>query len=431
MKIFFFTLGCKVNQYETVILKNIFLKENFKIAATKEEAEIFIINSCTVTKTSDKKINKIINQIKNINKNPIIVLTGCFAQAFPENYDFFKKVNIVTGNTNKFKLPEILKEFLKSKEDVVLIEKHNFKTPYSNLNIKKVFKTPRAFLKIQDGCNRVCSYCIIPKARGFLKSKPLEEIVKEAETVSKSGCCEIVLVGINLSCYGEDLKNKTLIDVVENLALIKTVKRIRLSSIEPNLLNEKDISILKNQEKFCPQFHFSLQSGSDSTLKRMKRNYNKELYLKIVETIFKNFKNPSITTDIIVGFPGETEKEFKETLNFVEQVGFFKVHIFPYSKREGTLAEKMPNQILEEEKKRRVKILQNIANKTNEKFLNSQKERILNVLFETQKNNIFSGYSKNYAYVKVFSKKNLIGQIKNVKIKSVEHGNLFGEILDN
>lgn len=215
MKIFFFTLGCKVNQYETVILKNIFLKENFKIASTREEAEVFIINSCTVTSASDRKINKLINQIKNINKNPIIVLTGCFAQAFPQNYDFFKKVNIVTGNTNKFKLPEILKEYLKNKKNIVLIEKHEIKTPYSNLNIKKVFKTPRAFLKIQDGCNRVCSYCIIPKARGFVKSKPIEQIIEEAKTVSKNGCCEIVLVGINLSCYGQDLKNKTLVDVVK------------------------------------------------------------------------------------------------------------------------------------------------------------------------------------------------------------------------
>lgn len=430
MKIFFFTLGCKVNQYETVILKNIFLKQNFQISTKAEEAEIFIINSCTVTSASDRKINKLINRIKNIKKNAVIALTGCFPQAFPFKKTFFNKVNIVTGNSNKFKLAEILKEYLKNKEKVVLIEQHELKKPFENLTIKKVFKTPRAFIKIQDGCNQFCTYCIIPKARGYLKSKPIEKIVEEAENVSKKGCLEIVLTGINLSLYGKDLKNSNLIAVVKNISKIETIKRIRLSSLEPNLFSKEDFLTLKEEEKFCPHFHFSLQSGSNLVLKKMGRHYNKTEYLKTVEFINKTFNNPSITTDIIVGFPSETKEEFEKTLKFVEEVGFFKVHIFPYSKREGTKAAQMPNQIPKEEKKLRVKILQEIANKTNKKFLNNQLNKTLEVLFETKNNDEYVGYSKNYCQVTATSNNNLTGKIKKVRITNLKNNNLTGEILN-
>ncbi len=429
MEIFFFTLGCKVNQYETVILKNIFLKQNFKISNKPEEAKIFIINSCTVTSASDRKINKLINKIKNIKKDAIIVLTGCFPQAFPFKETFFNKVDIVTGNSNKFKLVEILQNYLKNKEKVVLIKEHELKKPFENLTIKKVFKTPRAFIKIQDGCNQFCTYCIIPKARGYLKSKPIEKIMEECETVSKKGCLEIVLTGINLSLYGKDLKNFNLIDVVKNISKIESVKRIRLSSLEPNLFSKEDLLTLKEKEKFCPQFHFSLQSGSNLILEKMGRHYNKTNYLKTVEFINKTFKNPSITTDIIVGFPGETKEEFEKTLKFVEEVGFFKVHVFPYSKREGTKAAKMPFQIPKEEKKLRVKILQDIANKMNVKFLNKQINKTLETLFETKNNDEYVGYSKNYCPVKITSNENLIGKIKKVKITSLKENNLTGKIL--
>ncbi len=430
MKIFFFTLGCKVNQYETVVLKNIFLKKNFKISEDEKSADIYIINSCTVTSSSDRKINRLINKIKNINNNAIIVLTGCFPQAFPEKYNFFNKVDVVTGNTNKFYIPEILNKYFEDGKKIVEIQ--NFKTYSSNKNfyIEKVFKTPRAFIKIQDGCNKYCTYCIIPKARGNLKSKPIEKIVLEAKNVSENGCCEVVLTGINLSCYGKDLKNISLIDVIKAISNIEKVKRIRLSSLEPNLLKLEDFIFLKNEEKFCPQFHFSLQSGSNSTLKRMGRFYDKNSYRKTVDLIFNLFKNPSITTDIIVGFPGETKEEFEETLNFVEEIGFFKVHIFPFSKRKGTKAATMLNQISREEKKERAKILKKVAEKTNHMFLQTQKGKILSVLFETKNNETFIGYSKNYSSVKVFHKHNICSKIKNVIINEVENSILKGEILN-
>ena len=430
MKIFFFTLGCKVNQYETVILKNIFLKNKFKISEDEKSADIFIINSCTVTSSSDKKINRLINKIKNIKQNAIIALTGCFPQAFPERYDFFNKVNIVTGNTNKFKLPDLLNKYLENKEKIVEIENSESYNTLENLHIEKVFKTPRAFIKIQDGCNKYCTYCIIPKARGILKSKPIEKIVLEAKNVSESGCCEAVLTGINLSCYGKDLKNVSLIDAVKAISNVEKIKRIRLSSLEPNLLKLEDFIFLKNEEKFCPQFHFSLQSGSDSTLKRMGRFYDKNSYKKTVELIFKLFKNPSITTDIIVGFPGETKEEFEETLNFVKEIGFFKVHIFPYSKRKGTKAAEMLYQISKEEKKQRAKILKKVAEETNFNFLKTQKGKTLKVLFETKYNETFTGYSENYSPVKVPCKHNICGKIRNVIIKEVEKNILKGEIIN-
>ena len=429
MKVFFFTLGCKVNQYETVILKNIFLKQNFELAKEKEDANIYIINSCTVTSTSDRKINKLINQIKNINKNGVIALTGCIPQAFTNREDIFKKVSIVTGNQDKFKLPEILKKFLEEKNKIIDIKEHEKKEDFNNFKIEKTFKTPRAFLKIQDGCNRFCTYCIIPKARGFIKSKSLETIVEESKTIAENGCLEIVLVGINLSFFGKDIKNINLIDAVKACSSVEKIKRVRLSSLEPNLLTNEQFLTLSKEEKFCPQFHFSLQSGSNTTLKRMGRHYDKDEYIKSVNYIFKIFKNPSITTDIIVGFPGETEEEFKESLDFIERIGFSRVHIFPYSKRPGTKAATMENQLSREEKKARVKRMEEVAKKSTEKFLQNQIGKTLEILFETKKNDIYNGYSKNYCMVKTFSKEDICGKIEKVKIKSLKDGILEGEIL--
>lgn len=429
MKVFFFTLGCKVNQYETVILKNLFLKQNFEIANTPEFADIFIINSCTVTSTSDRKINRLINKIKNIKKNPIIVLTGCFPQAFPEEKKIFEKVSIVTGNQNKFKLVDIIQKYIKNKNKIIEIEKHEKNRKFCDFKIEKIFKKPRAFIKIQDGCNRFCTYCIIPKARGFIRSKPIEKIVEETKIFCKKGCSEIVLVGINLSFFGKDLENINLVDAVKACSSIPNIKRVRLSSLEPNLLTKEQFLSLKNEEKFCPHFHFSLQSGSDETLKRMGRHYNKNSYIETVKYIFEIFENPSITTDIIVGFPGETEDEFKETLDFIEKIGFSKVHIFPYSKRPGTKAATMPNQLSKEEKKLRVKRMEEIAKKTNKIFLKNQIGKILSVLFETEKEKIYSGYSKNYCIVKVFSEENICFKIKDILITKQNEGYLEGEIL--
>lgn len=430
MKIFFFTLGCKVNQYETTLLKNIFIAKNFEIAKNEQEANIFIINSCTVTATSDKKVSKLINRIKNINKNAVVALTGCLPQAFPEKMEYIKNVDIITGNTNKLKLPELVEEFIENKTKTIYVKSHEKNSSFNNEIIKKVFKIPRAFIKIQDGCDRFCTYCIIPKARGFITSKPLDILKQEVQNVCENGCCEVVLTGINLSCYGKDFKNINIMDAIKAVLSVSGVKRLRLSSLEPNLLKKDDILSLSRKEKFCPQFHFSLQSGCNSVLKRMGRHYNKDEYIENVNFIFKNFSNPSITTDIIVGFPGETKQEFEESLNFVEYIGFSRVHIFPYSKRPGTKAAIMPNQIPSEIKKERAKIMSNVAKKSTEKFLKNQQNKILQVLFETNSGDMYKGYSKNYCLVKVKSTSNICGKIKNVKITNFEKNYLVGTIIN-
>lgn len=430
MKIFFFTLGCKVNQYETTLLKNIFISKNFEVTENIQEANIFIINSCTVTATSDKKVNKLINKIKNVNRNAIVALTGCLPQAFPEKMEYVKNVDIITGNTNKLKLPELLEEFIKNKTRNIYVEAHKKNVNFDNTIIKKVFKTPRAFIKIQDGCDRFCTYCIIPKARGFITSKPLNILKQEVQNVCENGCCEVVLTGINLSCYGKDFENINIIDAIKTVLSVKGVERLRLSSLEPNLLKKDDILFLSKEERFCPQFHFSLQSGCNSVLKRMGRHYNKNEYIENVKFIFKHFSNPSITTDIIVGFPGETNQEFEESLHFVERIGFSRVHIFPYSKRPGTKAANMPNQIPSEIKKERAKIMSNAAKKSTEKFLKNQQNKILQVLFETNSEGIYKGYSKNYCLVKVKFNSNICGKIKNVKITNFEKQYLIGTIID-
>ncbi len=247
--------------------------------------------------------------------------------------------------------------------------------------------------------------------------------------VAENGCLEIVLVGINLSFFGKELKNINLIDAVKACSSVEKIKRVRLSSLEPNLLTKEQLLTLSEEEKFCPQFHFSLQSGSNTTLKRMGRHYDKKEYIKSVDYIKKVFKNPSITTDIIVGFPGETEEEFKESLDFIEKIGFSRVHIFPYSKRPGTKAATMENQLSKEEKKARAKRMKEIAKKSTEKFLQNQVGETLEVLFETKKNDIYNGYSKNYCMVKTFSKEEICGRIEKVKIKSLKDSILEGEIL--
>ena len=430
MKIFFFTLGCKVNQYETTLLKNIFIAKNFEIAKNEQEANIFIINSCTVTATSDKKVSKLINRIKKINKNAVVALTGCLPQAFPEKMEYIKNVDIITGNTNKLKLPELVEKFIENKTKTIYVKSHEKNSSFNNEIIKKVFKIPRAFIKIQDGCDRFCTYCIIPKARGFITSKPLDILKQEVQNVCENGCCEVVLTGINLSCYGKDFKNINIMDAIKAVLSVSGVKRLRLSSLEPNLLKKDDILSLSRKEKFCPQFHFSLQSGCNSVLKRMGRHYNKDEYIENVNFIFKNFSNPSITTDIIVGFPGETKQEFEESLNFVEYIGFSRVHIFPYSKRPGTKAAIMPNQIPSEIKKERAKIMSNVAKKSTEKFLKNQQNKILQVLFETNSGDMYKGYSKNYCLVKVKSTSNICGKIKNVKITNFEKNYLVGTIIN-
>lgn len=423
------TLGCKVNQYESKVMGENLNKSGYNQSENKNIADIFIINTCTVTSVSDSKNRKIIRKIKSNNPNSIIVLSGCMPQAYPEDYNIFNDCNIVIGNTNRNNITKYIDEYLKNKKQIIAIEKHkNKNAKFEKTSVESFGKRTRAFVKIQDGCNRFCSYCIIPYARGRVRSKPINELKDELKNLALNGYKEIVLVGINLSTYGEDI-NLNLYDAVKCASSIEGIKRVRLGSIEPELIQDY-IEKFAEEEKFCPQFHLSLQSGSDNTLKRMNRQYTAKEYKKIVELIRKSFKNSSITTDIMVGFPGEDEKEFEESLAFADEIGFAKSHVFQYSRRKGTKADKFINQVDEETKAKRSKKMIKITNKSMKNFLNSQIGLVEEVLFETKdKNDYWTGYTKNYVQVKVKSKETLNGKIKNVKIGSVNNSFCYGNIV--
>lgn len=416
MNVSFITLGCKVNQIETEGIREMLLQNGFT-ADDKKSADIVLINSCTVTGESDKKVRRILSSSRNKNPDAIIVLTGCLPQAFPEKAKELP-ADIITGTKNRGAILELIKKAVSEKEKIVNIEKHQPRESFENISVSSFEGHTRAFMKIQDGCDRFCSYCIIPYARGHLRSKSLSDISAEAKTLSENGYKEITLTGINLSYYGILEKTK-LSDAVLAVSETEGIERIRLGSLQPDLIDEKMAKEFKKSEKFCPQFHLSLQSGSSSVLKRMNRPYSAEDFEKTVVLLRKIFPDALFTTDIIVGFPGETEEEFLETLEFARKIGFLKVHVFPYSKRDGTPAAEMENQVSPEIKTRRKKRLISVCEEQREKIIKSFIGKEVEVLVETKtKNGFCSGYTKNY--IPILLKGNYpAGEI--IKVKGLEY----------
>lgn len=426
MKVFIFTLGCKVNQYESQAILESFIKNGFEKTNDLKESDVIIVNSCTVTAESDKKVRKILHKVKKENPKSIVVLTGCMPQAFPEKASAWPEADIIVGNANKNNIIDAVKKFINSQDKISRIE--NFLNTYDDFKIENFNDRTRAFVKIEDGCNRFCSYCIIPYSRGRVRSKNLENLKDEIENLAKNGYQEIVLVGINLSCYGQDI-GKTLCDAIEVVASVEKIKRVRLGSLEPEQMDEHFIRRLAKIEKLCPQFHLSLQSGCDETLKRMNRHYTTKEYEVIVQNLRNSFENSSITTDVMVGFSGENDEEFLKSINFIEKIRFAKIHVFPYSVRPGTSAEKFKNQISPQVKNSRTKIMLTLAEKLNSEFLASQVNKIEEVLFERPIGEFIEGYSRNYIPVLVKSDENLLGKIYNVKITSVKNNHCFGTVL--
>ncbi len=426
MKVFIFTLGCKVNQYESQAILESFIKNGFEKTNDLKESDVIIVNSCTVTAESDKKVRKILHKVKKENPKSIVVLTGCMPQAFPEKASAWPEADIIAGNANKNNIIDAVKKFINSQDKISRIE--NFLNTYDDFKIENFNDRTRAFVKIEDGCNRFCSYCIIPYSRGRVRSKNLENLKDEIENLAKNGYQEIVLVGINLSCYGQDI-GKNLCDAIEVVASVEKIKRVRLGSLEPEQMDEHFIRRLAKIEKLCPQFHLSLQSGCDETLKRMNRHYATKEYEIIVQNLRNSFENASITTDVMVGFSGESDEEFLKSINFIEKIRFAKIHVFPYSVRPGTSAEKFKNQISPQVKNSRTKIMLTLAEKLNSEFLASQVNKIEEVLFERPIGKFIEGYSKNYTPVLVKSDENLLGKIYNVKITSVKNNHCFGTVL--
>ena len=426
MKIALYTLGCKVNQYETQSLREIFLNAGHNIVSENGDFDAVIINSCTVTAESDRKTRQVLNRFRREHPNAIIVLTGCMVQAFPEKSKELD-ADIITGNTDIEKILDLTERFLSYKRKIFDVKPHKTGEQFNTPSITAFAERTRAYMKIEDGCDRFCSYCIIPTARGRVRSKSVEEIKNEAEALSKNGFSEVVLVGINLSAYGKGT-DFNLCDAVEAVCSVEGIKRVRLGSLEPDHITDEMLERFKAQEKFCPQFHLSLQSGCDSTLKRMNRHYDTAFYYDLIRRIRKMFPDASVTTDVMVGFAGETEKEFDESLEFVKKVGFAKVHVFAYSRRSGTVAYGLPEQVTNAEKSSRSKLMIATAKVSENEFLKRQIGKIYPVLFETVQNGAFEGYTPNYSRIKVKSDNIKLGEILNVKIASAENEFCIGKL---
>lgn len=416
MNVSIVTLGCKVNQYESEAMLERLLDAGFQAAGAKEPADVIIINSCTVTATSDHKVRQLLRRSRRENPGAAIVLTGCMPQAFPEKAATFEEADIVLGNSRRVDLLPRLLEFLSHHQRIVDIRPYEKGETFEQMSVSFFHERTRAFIKIEDGCNRFCSYCIIPYSRGRVRSKPLEELRKEVCRLADAGYREVVLVGINLSAYGQEL-GLHLCDAVECCCAVDGIERVRLGSLEPEQMDKEVVKRLSLQKKLCPQFHLSLQSGCTATLRRMNRHYSSDEYAAIVENLRANFENAAITTDIMVGFAGESEEEFEESLGFAQQIGFAKAHVFAYSRRPGTRADSMPDQLPNAVKEGRSRRMIDLTKRTRADFLRTQVGRRESVLFENRcENGVYEGYTMNYTPVRVASGENLCGKLKQVSI---------------
>ena len=410
MNFYFYTLGCKVNQYESQMLAEMLISAGHNIVNTPQNADGVIINSCTVTAESDRKTRQAVRRFRRLLPKGLIVLLGCMPQAFPTDAEALLEADIVSGNSTPERLPEFIKNFAETGRRIVDITPHKRGEKYTTPALCKFSERTRAFMKIEDGCDRYCTYCTIPKARGDIRSRALSDIEKEAENLARNGFVEIVLVGINLTSYGKDT-GLDICDAVRAAAKPTGIKRIRLGSLEPDHISDETLEKLAEIPEFCPQFHLALQSGCDATLKRMNRHYDTAFYRDLVGRIRAKFQNASITTDIMVGFAGESEKEFAESLNFYKEIGFARGHVFAYSRRAGTVAAALKEQVSPAEKEARAKLMGAAAKECEEAFVKTQIGKTAAVLFETYKGGINEGYTENYTRVTLKSSENLSGKI--------------------
>ena len=406
-----------------------FIDNNYKVVDFEELADVYIINTCTVTNMSDRKSRQIIRRAKQINPNSILVATGCYAQTAKEELEKITDIDLIVGNTEKKDIVKIVEEYRDNKNrERVKMSDINKQKEFVDFGSVTYTEKTRAVIKVQDGCNNFCSYCIIPYAKGRVRSRKLESVVKEITEIAAKGIKEVVITGIHVASYGIDFDNNTrLIDLLEAIQKIDGIKRIRLGSLEPNIITEEFVNRLKKVTKMCDHFHLSLQSGCDETLKRMNRKYTAETFEKEVNLLRKTFPDVALTTDVIVGFPGETEEEFNETYKYLSKIRFTKLHVFKYSPRKGTVAAKMKNQIDSTVKEKRSHKLIELSNECEIEFLDRYVGKELKVLFEKQDGEYIKGHTTNYLVVKVKEKK-LENQIKEVKIVSRDELELIGEM---
>lgn len=432
MYIHFITFGCKVNTYETACMTAAFEAEGFTATSEKSLADIFVINSCTVTSESDSKLRQTLRGLRRDYPEAVIVLTGCYPQAFPNEAAAESCADIVAGTKNRADIVRLVKEYLKKREHICSVTPYSAHDCFERMSADHVEGHTRAFMKIQDGCNAFCTYCIIPYSRGRIRSKPIKDIISEAENLARNGYKEIVLVGINLAFYGAEL-GTDLSFAAEAVSQVNGIERVRLGSLEPEIITDDMLEILAALPEFCPSFHLSLQSGCDRTLKAMNRRYTADEYAALVQHIRSIFPDCGITTDVMAGFPGETEEDHRQSLEFIKKIGFSDIHVFPYSRRKGTKADLMEGQVPAEIKKRRAKELAAAGAESRQIFLQSLVGKEFPVLFEREKSDgIHHGYTPNYTHVKILTKsseKSLRKMIFYVKIDKIGDNCCFGEII--
>lgn len=441
----FYTLGCKVNQYETNAMEQQFIKNNYEIVENTQKADIYVINTCTVTNIAERKSRQMLRRVKEINPSAVLVVCGCYAQVAKNELEQIPEIDIILGINEKNEIVQIVENYM---EKMAEQDKRSQEAEIDDVSKQKEFldfgdvtytEKNRAVVKVQDGCNMFCSYCIIPYARGRIRSRKIESVVSEIEKIAKEGIKEVVITGIHVASYGKDFDNENtskkirLIDLLEAINKIDGIDRIRLSSLEPTIVDEEFATRLSKLDKICDHFHLSLQSGCDETLKRMNRKYTTQIYRDAVATLRKYYPEASFTTDVIVGFPGETDEEFAKAYEFLKEIDFYRLHVFKYSPRRGTVAEKMPKQIDGNKKEERSNKLIELSNSTENKHNQSYIGKTVKVLFEEFEDDFFKGHTTNYMMVKVAGEEEqsdkFVNKILDVKIK--ENNDETRELIGN
>lgn len=430
-KVALHNLGCKVNAYETEAMQEILEQNGYEIVPFEEKADAYIVNTCSVTNMADKKSRQMLHRAKKMNPEAVVIAAGCYVQSAGEELLKDTSVDILIGNNEKVNLPSILENWEKEHNPLHVHDLTREHT-YEELTLSHTAGHTRAFMKIQDGCNQFCTYCIIPYTRGRVRSRRLSDIVAEAGRLAENGYQEVVLTGIHLDSYGTDLEeHENLLTVIQEIAKIDGIKRIRLGSLEPRIMTEEFVAGLAAEEKLCPHFHLSLQSGCDATLKRMNRRYSAEEFRQCCERLRRHFDDPALTTDVIVGFPGETEEEFTATVEFLKDICFYETHVFKYSRRKGTKADRMPDQIPEQIKNQRSDVLLALTEKNSGEYRKKLLGRTVKVLMEEESTiggtTYLAGHTREYVKVAVAPETAAAGEIIDVKVTGLLKDMVLGE----
>ena len=405
-----------------------FIENGYEVIEHTKKADIYIINTCTVTNMSDRKSRQMLRRMKEQNQNAIVIAVGCYAQVAKEELKKIPEIDLVLGNNEKLKITDYVKDYIEKNENQIEIEDVMHSKEFYDFGDVTFTEKTRAVIKIQDGCDRFCSYCIIPYARGRVRSRKPESVVSEVEKIAKEGIKEVVITGIHIASYGKDFKNNyKLIDLLEELNKVNGIERIRLGSIEPLLITEEFVNRIKKLEKVCHHFHLSLQSGCDETLKRMNRRYTTKEFKEIVERLRNTYKDVMLTTDIIVGFPGETEEEFRETYKFLKDIKFYKMHIFKYSPRKGTKAAEMKNQVNGNIKEERSRKLIELSDENEKEYNKRYIGKEVEILFEEEKEGLYKGHTQNYILAYYNTDKKLENKIVKVKCIGTETEHIIVE----